>query len=100
MIPKPWEDKLLLYPHQINWKNNAPVPVKCDPEREDILQDEPLKLECRHFIECIDTGKTPMTDGAEGLRVLKILNAAQRTLDLPHSRHNQQPQRNHRSISL
>lgn len=78
---RPWEDKLLLYPHQINWKNNAPVPEKGDPERVDILQDEPLKLECKHFIECIDTGKTPMTDGAEGLRVLKILNTAQSSLD-------------------
>ena len=78
---RPWEDKLLLYPHQINWENNAPVPEKGDPERVDILQDEPLKLECKHFIECIDTGKTPMTDGAEGLRVLKILNTAQSSLD-------------------
>jgi len=26
-----WEDKLLLYPHQINWKNNMPVPTKADP---------------------------------------------------------------------
>jgi UDP-2-acetamido-3-amino-2,3-dideoxy-glucuronate N-acetyltransferase len=78
---RPWEDKLLLYPHQINWENNAPVPEKGDPERVDILQDEPLKLECKHFIECIDTGKTPITDGAEGFRVLKILNTAQRSLD-------------------
>jgi len=72
---------LLLYPHQINWGNNAPVPEKGDPERVDILQDGPLKLECKHFIKCIDTGKTPMTDGAEGLRVLKILNTAQSSLD-------------------
>ena len=78
---RPWEDKLLLYPHQINWENNAPVPEKGDPERVDILQDEPLKIECKHFIECIDTGKTPMTDGAEGLRVLKILNTAQSSLE-------------------
>ena len=78
---RPWEDKLLLYPHQINWENNAPVPEKGDPERVEIFQDEPLKLECMHFIECIDTGKTPMTDGAEGLRVLKILNTAQSSLE-------------------
>ena len=79
---QPWKDKLLLYPHQINWKNNSPIPINGDPERVDIPQDEPLKLECMHFIECINTGKTPMTDGAEGLRVLKILNAAQRSLDV------------------
>ncbi len=28
----PWEDKLLLYPHQINWKNNLPVPTKAEPD--------------------------------------------------------------------
>ena len=80
-----WEDKLLLYPHQISWENNAPVPVKGTPERVEVLHNEPLKLECRHFIDCINTGKLPMTDGAEGLRVLKVLNAAQQSLDLPSS---------------
>jgi UDP-2-acetamido-3-amino-2,3-dideoxy-glucuronate N-acetyltransferase len=86
-----WEDKLLLYPHQINWKDNAPVPVKGEPERVDIKQDEPLKLECRHFLECIATGKTPLTDGNEGLRVLKILKAAQLALDLPVGADRRQP---------
>lgn len=76
-----WEDKLLLYPHQINWRNNSPVPVKGDAERLDIAQDEPLKLECLHFLECIGQNRQPMTDGREGLRVLKVLNAAQKSLD-------------------
>jgi len=78
---QPWEDKLLLYPHQINWKNNMPVPTKGEAERVDIAQDEPLKLECLHFLDCIQNGSRPKTDGHEGLRVLKILNAAQRSLD-------------------
>jgi UDP-2-acetamido-3-amino-2,3-dideoxy-glucuronate N-acetyltransferase len=79
----PWEDKLLLYPHQINWQNNSPIPIKGDPERVDILQDEPLKLECQHFLDCIANGTKPITDGFEGLRVLKVLNDAQRSLDMP-----------------
>lgn len=78
----PWEDKLLLYPHQITWERNIPVPVKGEPERVDILRDEPLKLECLHFLDCLSNGRQPITDGAEGLRVLKVLNAAQQTLDL------------------
>ena len=45
----PWEDKLLLYPHQINWKNNLPIPTKAEPERVDIAQEEPLRKECQHF---------------------------------------------------
>ena len=41
---------------------------------------EPLKLECTHFIECIENGKTPVTDGRNGLRVVKVLEAAQESL--------------------
>jgi len=77
----PWEDKLLLYPHQINWKNNLPVPTKADPERVEIEQQEPLKEECRHFLDCISNGTQPRTDGREGLRVLEILNASQASLN-------------------
>jgi len=41
---------------------------------------EPLRLECAHFVECIEKGKTPLTDGASGLRVVKVLEAAQKSL--------------------
>ena len=42
----------------------------------DISQDEPLKLECLHFLECIKTGKKPLTDGKNGLDVVRVLHAA------------------------
>jgi|AMWB02.1.fsa_nt_gi UDP-2-acetamido-3-amino-2,3-dideoxy-glucuronate N-acetyltransferase len=77
----PWEDKLLLYPHTINWQNNVPVPTKGEAEQLEIPKDEPLALECRHFLDCIAAGNQPVTDGLEGLRVLKVLNAAQSSLD-------------------
>jgi len=41
---------------------------------------EPLKLECQHFIDCIAEGKTPRSDGYDGLRVVRVLEAAQRSL--------------------
>ena len=78
---QPWRDKLLLYPHKINWQNNMPVPAKGEPERVPISQDEPLKLECLHFLECMQNGRQPTTDGREGLNVLKILKASQLSLD-------------------
>lgn len=78
----PWEEKLLIYPHEINWKNNMPVPTKSEAEKVDIPQDEPLRLECQHFLECINNGERPITDGHEGLNVLRVLNAGQRSLDL------------------
>ncbi len=42
---------------------------------------EPLKLECLHFIDCIEKNKTPRSDGEDGLRVVRILEAAQESLD-------------------
>jgi UDP-2-acetamido-3-amino-2,3-dideoxy-glucuronate N-acetyltransferase len=78
---QPWEDKLLLYPHEIRWKEYAPVASKANPERVEIDRKEPLRIECEHFLHCISTGSRPLTDGKEGLRVLRVLNAGQRSLD-------------------
>lgn len=78
---KAWDDKLFIFPHKIIWENNLPVPDQGEPERLDIPQDEPLRLECRHFLNCIAAGKQPLTDGKEGLRVLRVLNAAQKSID-------------------
>jgi predicted dehydrogenase len=41
---------------------------------------EPLKVECSHFLECIRSGKKPRTDGSSGLRVVRVLEAAQRSM--------------------
>ena len=76
-----WDDKLLLYAHDIKWQNNIPVPAKAEPERVAIEQSEPLRQECQHFLDCITNGATPTTDGHEGLRVLKVLNAGQASLN-------------------
>jgi UDP-2-acetamido-3-amino-2,3-dideoxy-glucuronate N-acetyltransferase len=76
-----WQNKLLLYPHHIQWMNGVPMPAKAKPERVEILQDEPLRYECSHFLGCMSNGHRPVTDGQEGLRVLKILNASQNSLD-------------------
>lgn len=45
-----------------------------------IKMTEPLQLECRHFIECVRTRRTPVSDGHDGLRVVRVLDAAQRSL--------------------
>ncbi len=76
-----WEEKLLIYPHEIRWQGQVPVPAKADPERPAVGRDEPLRLECLHFLDSVSLAKTPLTDGREGARVLKVLNAAQESLD-------------------
>jgi predicted dehydrogenase len=42
---------------------------------------EPLRLECAHFIDCIREGRTPRSDGASGLRVVRVLEQLQQSLD-------------------
>lgn len=45
-----------------------------------IKQTEPLKVETQHFLDCIQTGKTPESSGMDGLRVIQILEASSRSL--------------------
>ncbi len=42
---------------------------------------EPLRLECEHFLECVREGKTPLSDGASGLRVVRVLEGLQDDLN-------------------
>ena len=52
-----------------------------------IANREPLRLECEHFVECIREGRTPRSDGASGLRVVRVLEAAQAALDASRRDH-------------
>ena len=45
-----------------------------------VKQEEPLKVECQHFIDCITTGATPISNGHHGLELVKILEASSRSL--------------------
>jgi UDP-2-acetamido-3-amino-2,3-dideoxy-glucuronate N-acetyltransferase len=74
------ENKLVLYPHRVEWRNRLPTAVKARGETVPLEDGEPLKAECRHFLDCVATGTTPVSDGAEGLRVLRVLDACQRSL--------------------
>jgi UDP-2-acetamido-3-amino-2,3-dideoxy-glucuronate N-acetyltransferase len=74
------ETKLVLYPHRIDWIDRVPVARKMEGEIVPLSNDEPLRVECLHFLECIRNRKTPNTDGDNGLRVLKILHAASESI--------------------
>ena len=43
---------------------------------------EPLKIECQHFVDCVKSGTTPMSDGRDGMRVVRVLEAAQQSLEM------------------
>jgi UDP-2-acetamido-3-amino-2,3-dideoxy-glucuronate N-acetyltransferase len=70
------ERKLVLYPHRIDWVDRVPVARKAEGEVVALERLEPLKLECRHFLECIASRSTPRTNGENGVCVLKVLHAA------------------------
>jgi len=75
------DEKLMLYPHRIEWLNRIPIAAKAEAEAVKVEMDEPLKAECTHFIDCVTNGQQPITDGREGLRVLQVLQASQRSLN-------------------
>jgi UDP-2-acetamido-3-amino-2,3-dideoxy-glucuronate N-acetyltransferase len=72
--------KLVLYSHQIDWVNRVPVAKRSEGEVVALPTEEPLRAECRHFLECVETRTTPNTDGENGVRVLRVLNAAEQSL--------------------
>jgi len=74
------EHKLVLYPHRVEWRNRIPTAVKANGEIVDLEDQEPLRAECQHFLDCVKSRTSPVSDGAEGLRVLRVLDACQRAL--------------------
>jgi predicted dehydrogenase len=75
-------DKLVAFDKQIALKNGnfevsqpkgTPIPFETA---------EPLRLECEHFLHCVRTRATPLTPVEDGLRVLQVLQACQRSLQL------------------
>lgn len=75
------EGKLKLYDKGIEWRAGLPVPRQSAETTLYFDETEPMRLECEHFLTCIRSGQAPLTDGRSGLRVLKVLQASQRSLD-------------------
>jgi len=76
-----WADKLLLYQHDIVFRDGRPWAVNTEPTRFCLEHREPLHEECAHFLHAVSTGASPRTDSDEALAVLSILDAATRSLD-------------------
>ena len=63
------EGKLKVYDNKKGSQNEIEV--------FDYLEIEPLKLECQHFLNCIENDKTPRSDGENGYMIVKILESAE-----------------------
>ena len=77
-----WDEKLLLYPHQVDWLNGKiPVARKAEATAVALRECEPLIEECNAFLQSMQSREAPLTDGMSGVRVLRVLDAGQRSLD-------------------
>jgi UDP-2-acetamido-3-amino-2,3-dideoxy-glucuronate N-acetyltransferase len=75
-----WSEKLQLFPHTVEWRDQVPIANKAAAIPIVLAESEPLAEECRHFLDGIANGTTIRTDGREGLDVLRVLDAAERSM--------------------
>jgi UDP-2-acetamido-3-amino-2,3-dideoxy-glucuronate N-acetyltransferase len=75
-------DKLLLYDKQIARNGNGFDATQSKPVSVPYGAEEALRLECEHFADCVRTRRQPRTPAEEGLHVLQVLQACQRSLQL------------------
>jgi UDP-2-acetamido-3-amino-2,3-dideoxy-glucuronate N-acetyltransferase len=66
------ENKLQIYDNK--------TPNSKEIETLDYLEIEPLKLECQHFLNCVEGGKKPRSSGENGLMTVKILEEAEKMM--------------------
>lgn len=76
---KPWNEKLALYPYEVVSSKGIINLKKSDVKYLEVPEEEPLKNECQDFIDVVEKNIKPMTDGVEGLRVVKVLSAASKS---------------------
>ncbi len=74
------QNKLIISPFDFDPNGKEPFPVKKTPWVVPLNSEEPLKIECREFLDCITARRQPRTDGENGLRVVKVLETCQRSI--------------------
>ena len=79
------QGKLMLYSHEVGWEGEIPMVNKAEGTPIPYGDEEPLRGECRHFISCIENRHRPQSDADEGIRVLSVLDACQRSLSTGRS---------------
>ena len=79
---QPIDEKLMLYPHIINWKDGLPIAEKAEAIAFPLSEqwEEQLRAECRAFLNAVTTGEPPFTSAEEGLRVLQVLELSQKSM--------------------
>ena len=76
------DNKLMIYNKDIQLKGGSFEALKPEGKAVEFDSSEPLSNECKHFIECVTERKKPLTPGEEGVRVLRVLQACNRSMQL------------------
>jgi predicted dehydrogenase len=72
--------RLVLYDQRVDFQEGEPVPIRAEGQDVPFSSQEPLEIEGQAFLRAIETRIPPRTDGLSGLRVLRVLQAAQRSM--------------------
>ncbi|MDQ4076224.1 MAG: Gfo/Idh/MocA family oxidoreductase [Chloroflexota bacterium] len=72
--------RLVLHDQRVELQEGQPIPIKGTGDAVAFSNAEPLRLECQAFLRAMETRRPPITNGHSGLRVLQVLQAAQRSL--------------------
>ena len=77
----PFGEKLQLYPQNVEFDGPIPILKKEDTEFVEHANTEPLREECNHFLDCIQSRNQPLTNAQSGIDVLKVLHACQQSIE-------------------
>jgi UDP-2-acetamido-3-amino-2,3-dideoxy-glucuronate N-acetyltransferase len=77
----PFGEKLQLYPQNVEFEGSMPLLKKEDAEFIDHANTEPLREECSHFLNCIQSRNQPLTNAQSGIDVLKVLHTCQQSIE-------------------
>ena len=77
----PFGEKLQLYPQNVEFEGVIPLLKKEDAQFVEHVDTEPLREECNHFLECIQSRNQPLTNAPSGIDVLNVLHACQQSIE-------------------
>ncbi len=78
---KGWSEKLVLYPHRVDWKDGRiPIEQPAEASPVDLQEKEPLLAQAEHFVECVESRRVPLTGIASATNVLRVLDLGGQSL--------------------
>ena len=81
MMSLPLGKNFNLYPQNVEFDGPIPILKKEDAEFVEHENTEPLREECNHFLDCIQSRNQPLTNAQSGIDVLKVLHACQQSIE-------------------